>query len=217
MHTHRWPPSARHAPRIPALASPGGASTVYDARMSTRNGRRVAIVTILAVILLSGTLVWVSRNYIRFFLSFESIGRNAQGYVYPPRRRTIATCERAPATPSPPPRPPPSPPRPAHTWLTRDHLRLAPAIESLGRNAHGRVETHHRKTGFPLPTCTPRPARRIRARRFGAAPGYFPLRRSSPTWTPSRRSHAYSVERCTRSWRAMTSMLPSVWRKSCVR
>ena len=40
--------------------------------MATRKGRRIALVTVLAVVLLGGALTWLGREHVRFALAVES-------------------------------------------------------------------------------------------------------------------------------------------------
>jgi formylglycine-generating enzyme required for sulfatase activity len=45
-----------------------------------RKGWRVALLTGVALVVLLLVIGWVNREHIRFFLAFESLGKNAQGY-----------------------------------------------------------------------------------------------------------------------------------------
>ena len=45
-----------------------------------KKGRKVALVAGLAVVVLSVAMVWTYWTEIGFFLKFERLGRNAQGY-----------------------------------------------------------------------------------------------------------------------------------------
>ena len=55
---------------------------------NTKNGRKVALVAGLALVVLSVAMAWTFWEEIRFFLKFESLGRNAQGYLEYLHRRT---------------------------------------------------------------------------------------------------------------------------------
>ncbi len=50
----------------------------------TKKGRKVALLAGLALVVLSVAMVWTYWEEIRFFLDFERLGKNAQGY---PERR----------------------------------------------------------------------------------------------------------------------------------
>ncbi len=53
-----------------------------------KKGRKVALVAGLALVALSVAMVWTSWEDIRFFLKFERLGKNAQGYPEYRHRQT---------------------------------------------------------------------------------------------------------------------------------
>ena len=63
---------------------------VYNPFMQkTKKGRKVALLAGLVLVVLSVAVVWENRNRIRFFfLEFESLGKNAQGYPEYRHRQT---------------------------------------------------------------------------------------------------------------------------------
>ncbi len=54
----------------------------------TNKGRKVALVAGLALVVLSVAMAWTYWTDIRFFLKFERLGRNEQGYPEYRHRQT---------------------------------------------------------------------------------------------------------------------------------
>ncbi len=61
-----------------------------------KKGRKVALVAGLAPVVLSVAMVWTSWKEIRFFLKFESLGKNEQGYPEYRHRETDILMVRVP-------------------------------------------------------------------------------------------------------------------------
>jgi formylglycine-generating enzyme required for sulfatase activity len=63
---------------------------------TSRKGRKIALLTGVALVVLVGVLAWVNRERIRFLLEFESLGLNAQGYPEFRHRKTDIVFVRLP-------------------------------------------------------------------------------------------------------------------------